>query len=138
MDDSNSDYPSGPWTGYYLERGRRHRQDLDLHFSKGVLTGGVPDGIGPFSVSGSYGSGDGEVRWTKRYLRLHRVSYRGFREGKGIWGTWEIPPFSRSGFHIWPVGAGEAANEQAENEQEVVESVPTTVPKTAPTQVPSR
>jgi hypothetical protein len=35
------------------------------------------------------------------------VFYRGFREGKGIWGTWEIAILSRGGFHIWPRQAGE-------------------------------
>jgi len=32
------------------------------------------------------------------------VYYRGFREGKGIWGTWEIGIFAHGGFHIWPKG----------------------------------
>jgi hypothetical protein len=35
------------------------------------------------------------------------VFYRGFREGKGIWGTWEITIQYHGGFHIWPRQAGE-------------------------------
>ena len=37
----------------------------------------------------------------------HDVFYRGFREGKGIWGTWEIGSYCGGGFHIWPRQAGE-------------------------------
>ena len=44
--------------------------------------------------------------------------YRGFREGKGIWGTWEITIQYHGGFHIWPLGEeeGERAYEEAEEE----------------------
>ena len=39
----------------------------------------------------------------------------GFREGKGIWGLWELPTES-GGFHIWPLGQeeGEQDRESAE------------------------
>ena len=52
-----------------------------------------------------------ECHWTKTYLGSHEVFYRGFREGKGIWGTWEIGGglWGRGGFHIWPKAAGEGA-----------------------------
>jgi hypothetical protein len=44
------------------------------------------------------------------------VFYRGFREGKGIWGTWEIKLRNHGGFHIWPkrVGEGETQAEAVE------------------------
>jgi hypothetical protein len=45
------------------------------------------------------------------------VAYRGFREGKGIWGTWEITVLNRGGFHIWPKRAGEGEAETESNEQ---------------------
>ena len=45
---------------------------------------------------------DGQCWWTKRYLGKHDVSYKGYNEGKGIWGLWEIPPSYKGGFHIWP------------------------------------
>jgi len=48
------------------------------------------------------------VGWTKTYIGAHDVFYRGFREGKGIWGTWEITVHARGGFHIWPKRMGEA------------------------------
>ena len=43
-----------------------------------------------------------ECAWTKAYLGRHTVHYRGFREGKGIWGVWELEPGQRGGFSIWP------------------------------------
>ena len=47
--------------------------------------------------------------------------YRGFREGKGIWGTWEITIRDHGGFHIWPrqAGEGEARAESASVEEPV-------------------
>jgi len=133
MNDANADYPSGPWTGYYQQSGRRIRQDLDLQFTNGVLTGTGSDSVGKFTVHGSYGSNGGEVTWTKRYYGRHRVFYRGFREGKGIWGTWEIPQYERSGFRIWPVAAGEAVGEIATNEDEIPIIAPVETPATTPT-----
>ena len=103
-----------------------------MQFSNGVLTGTGSDSLGRFTVHGSYGENGGEVKWTKRYFGRHRVFYRGFREGKGIWGVWEIPPNARSGFHIWPVGAGEAVGEIATDEAEIAVIAPAGMPaKTA-------
>jgi hypothetical protein len=49
------------------------------------------------------------------------VFYRGFREGKGIWGTWEIKIWLHGGFHIWPrqAGEGEARAETTAAEEPV-------------------
>ena len=55
--------------------------------------------------------------WTKTYIGAHDVFYRGFREGKGIWGTWEILWDARGGFHIWPRSFA-AANEEAVSAEE--------------------
>ena len=41
--------------------------------------------------------------------------YRGFHEGKGIWGLGELE-YASGGFHIWPLG-----REECEWEEEVVE-----------------
>jgi hypothetical protein len=96
-------FPSGPWTGYYQEQGSKHVQDLELTFRDGVLTGGGWDSVGDFIVKGSYDEATREVRWTKKYAAAPSVYYRGFREGKGIWGTWQTPKHPQSGFHIWPL-----------------------------------
>ncbi len=104
-------FPSGPWTGFFLQRAipGRHRMELRLTFHGGVMEGEGRDRVGPFLVRGRYSVEDGRCHWTKRYLGKHDVFYKGFNEGKGIWGVWEMPhvaaPGLRSGgFHIWPEG----------------------------------
>jgi hypothetical protein len=101
-------FPSGPWTGFYNYRPQdKHRMDLDLTFAAGRLSGGRNDDVGRFVVRGQYDSQSLECWWTKSYVGAHEVFYRGFREGKGILGTWEISVHDRGGFHIWPKRAGE-------------------------------
>ena len=110
-------FPSGPWVGFYnYQPGDRHRMDLNLQFSQGKVDGEGTDDIGRFLVRGRFDAASRECHWTKSYLGAHDVFYRGFREGKGIWGTWEISNASHGGFHIWPRQAGEG-EEQSETEQ---------------------
>jgi len=91
--------------------------DLSLIFANGALTGEGNDDVGTFLFRGRYDAGNGECYWTKTYPGSHDVFYRGFREGKGIWGTWEIHSSCHGGFHIWPRTAGEAEEESASVEQ---------------------
>jgi hypothetical protein len=104
-------FPSGPWTGFFLQKAipGRHLMELRLQFRGGTLTGEGRDWVGPFIVRGQYSVADGRCRWQKRYLAKHDVYYQGFNEGKGIWGVWEIPTVAdpairNGGFHIWPEG----------------------------------
>ena len=97
------DFPSGPWTGFYQYQGRRLPHDFELTFDNGVIRGGGWDGVGEFVIKGSYDLESREVRWTKIYSNDHKLLYRGFREGKGIWGTWDSDELQGSGFHIWPL-----------------------------------
>jgi hypothetical protein len=99
-------FPSGAWTGFWLQREMpgRHMMELRLTFRDGVLEGEGRDRVGRVSFRGRYNTADGTCYWTKRYVGKHDVFYRGFNEGKGIWGVWEIPPYWRGGFHIWPEG----------------------------------
>ncbi|HWH70534.1 MAG TPA: hypothetical protein VNT26_14195 [Candidatus Sulfotelmatobacter sp.] len=127
---SDSLFPSGPWTGFYnYYPGDRHRMDLHLSFAMGRISGHGSDDIGRFTIKGHYETASGECYWTKTYLGAHDVFYRGFREGKGIWGTWEIALYSHGGFHIWPrqAGAGETEDETAE-QPEPVDAVGPEVP----------
>ena len=105
---SDERFPSGPWTGFYTYRGEsgRHRMDLALSFANGRMSGHGSDDVGRFVVAGSYDAGRGECDWAKTYVGAHSVAYRGFAEGRGIWGTWEIDALFRGGFHIWPLGEG--------------------------------
>jgi hypothetical protein len=66
--------------------------------------------------------------WTKSYVGRHKVYYNGFNEGKGIWGTWDIPGglFHRhvhGGFHIWPEGMSDRSNDYLSAEADLPEDV---------------
>jgi hypothetical protein len=89
--------------------------DLHLAFARGNMSGEGNDDIGRFLIKGRYDAASRECYWTKSYVGAHDVFYRGFREGKGIWGTWEVNIFGHGGFHIWPrhAGDGEADSESA-------------------------
>ena len=105
--ETDPNFPSGPWQGYFLmpHLPGRHRMELHLNFRQGVMTGEGRDMIGPFLIRGKYSLGDGKCTWTKRYIAKHDVAYQGYNEGKGIWGLWEIPPScaegSTSGHRRW-------------------------------------
>jgi hypothetical protein len=102
-------FPSGPWTGFFLQRQipGKHMMDLRLTFKSGAMTGEGRDWVGAFVIRGRYDLTDGKCYWTKRYLGKHDVFYDGFNEGKGIWGRWELHSGGvtyNGGFHIWPEG----------------------------------
>lgn len=102
-------FPSGPWSGFFLQKPfpGRHWMELELTFRQGRLTGNGRDWVGEFTMDGTYDLDDGKCTIAKQYLGRHCVDYRGYNEGKGIWGTWEIPSFGSGGFHIWPTDFGE-------------------------------
>lgn len=101
-------FPSGPWKGFYNYGSGtgKHRMDLNLTFSNGRISGDGTDDVGRFLITGTYDASSGECHWMKTYVGAHGVSYRGFREDDGIWGTWEIGGWT-GGFHIWPLGEEE-------------------------------
>lgn len=92
--------------------------ELELTFANGRMSGTGMDDIGPFTVRGRYDAASRECYWTKSYLGAHDVFYRGFREGKGIWGTWEITVFDHGGFHIWPRGAEAGGNTEVAGQEQ--------------------
>ena len=109
--------------------------DLHLAFANGQMSGDGIDDVGRFTIRGRYDPATMECWWTKTYPDSHDVAYRGFREGKGIWGTWEIKVFTHGGFHIWPKGAesGEAETTNALQEEPVNAIAHEVVPAGAPT-----
>ena len=138
---SSNHFPSGPWTGFYNHRpGDNHRMDLRLQFNQGWISGDGMDDVGRFLIAGEYDEDLLECRWTKSYVGAHDVQYRGFREGKGVWGTWEIrtwhlgglgPFVGTGGFQIWPVAAGEASEaREAEDEEAMSGVTPASEPAT--------
>lgn len=113
------EFTSGPWTGFYVySNGHRERMDLSLSFKAGRLTGAGTDPVGPFVLEGRYDAETNDVWWTKTYPGRHDVFYKGCREPRGIWGTWEIRDALRGGFRIWPRGEGAGEAERAEAEVE--------------------
>ena len=122
---------SGPWTGFYNYHpgGERHRMQLQLTFTNGLMSGDGVDDVGRFLIRGRYDTATLECHWTKSYIGAHDVFYRGFREGKGIWGRWEIKSRLHGGFHIWSRRAGEG-EEQSEEEElaEPVDAIATDMP----------
>src|SRR5437764_12603644 len=109
-------FPSGPWIGFFLQKHQpagKHGTELHLTFKQGAMTGEGRDWVGEFLIRGRYDLADGTCYWTKRYLGKHDVFYQGYNEGKGIWGSWEIPSrfvpgmTYRGRFHIWPKDMGD-------------------------------
>ena len=107
-------YPSGAWRGFYRYRGGgRHRMQLDLLFSRGILAGDGVDDVGSFLINGSYDQVSGACRWIKTYIGSHDVAYSGERDGNGIAGMWQLQ-LRHGTFRIWPgrhddsVGADES------------------------------
>ena len=99
------------------------------------MSGAGRDWVGAFSIRGRYQTASGECRWTKKYTGKHDVSYRGFNEGKGIWGVWEIASGSgggKGGFHIWPEGMADPTGARLSEEEES----PVTLEEQAPVKVP--
>ena len=131
-------FPSGPWTGFFLQKGipGRHMMEIRLTFQNGTMTGEGRDWVGRFTFTGRYNLADGKCYWTKKYIGKHDVFYQGYNEGKGIWGFWQFPGYehlgalARGGFHIWPEGMGDPTTEVLTAEadlpieqEELVESV---------------
>jgi len=136
-------FPSGAWTGFFLEPNLpgKHWMELHLSFSQGAMTGGGRDWVGTFIVRGNYGIEDGKCHWNKRYIGKHDVFYQGFNEGKGIWGTWEIPGDSgssstRGGFQIWPEGMPDPTLQQLREAAELPTVVSEELPVKEETPVP--
>jgi hypothetical protein len=97
------DFLQGPWTGFYNygRSTRKHRMDLVLTFADRMVSSGGNDDFGHFVVAGRFDGIKDECHWTKTYIGEHDVYYRGFRDGKWIWGLWELSRES-GGFHIGP------------------------------------
>src|SRR5437588_5766992 len=124
--ETDSRFPSGPWTGFFLQPllPGRHRMELRLTFRQGGMTGEGRDWVGKFVVRGRYDLADGKCYFTKRYLGKHDVFYKGFNEGKGIWGVWEIPATEftarqTGGFYIWPEGMADPTSRELHEEADI-------------------
>lgn len=128
MLETDPNFPSGPWTGFFIQCHAvpgKHRTDLRLTFENGVMTGDGRDMVGPFTIQGVYDIASGRCHWHKRYVGKHDIFYRGFNEGKGIWGTWELTGYKiTGGFHIWPEGMADPSAERLSEEADVPAEAP--------------
>ena len=122
-------FPSGPWTGFFLQYWLpgRQRTDVAMDFAGGFLTGTGTDRVGPYTVDGTYDPVTGKCEWTKQYIGKHRVEYRGVNDGHGIWGVWEIRVLrglytDRGGFHLWPAGT-DVSEESDRTERAVLDAM---------------
>lgn len=136
----DSRFPSGPWTGYFLQPGRPGKEwmELILTFCQGVIGGEGRDRVGEFRIKGRYQVDDGKCWWTKAYVKKHSIAYQGYNEGKGIWGTWEYHVSWKGGFYIWPVAMGDPTQSrlaEAIDEPTPLPEVPTLEPVGAPAEV---
>ena len=116
-------FPSGFWTGYWQQRGRRGRMEMGLTFAGGKLFGEGRDAVGDFAVSGGYDAERGHCAMLKTYLGQHDVHYDGRAAEKGIVGIWRIVYPDRTidagDFHIWPVGRGGTTHLREETSEPV-------------------
>src|SRR6266480_261955 len=101
-------FPSGRWTGFWLQRCYLGRQwmSLNLEFTSGVIRGEGADRVGDFTMAGTYDLVTGACAIVKSYAGAHSLRYQGRNEGDGqwIWGLWQLRTFDRGGFHMWPAG----------------------------------
>ena len=113
-------FPSGKWVGFFLDRRLpgKHQMEMALTFAAGKMTGSGRDRVGPFTFDGTYNVIDGKCEWVKAYVGSHSINYRGFNEGKGIWGTWDYSTVT-GGFHIWPEGMADPTQPRLEEEADV-------------------
>jgi hypothetical protein len=130
--ETDARFPSGPWTGFWLQRiytGRQYMRDLWLHFVDGRVTGGGVDLVGEFTFNGSYQLDDGTVTLSKQYISSHLVRYEGRNQDDGmwLWGVWTIG-YDRGGFHIWPQGEEDPTRRRLKEELDVPLQVPAAIP----------
>lgn len=112
--ESDPRFPSGKWTGYFIQnipRLGKQWMELECVFQSGLIQATGRDKVGKFIFKGTYHLNTGKCFWAKEYIGGHPVSYSGFNEGQGIWGTWRIESSVfgvtlLGGFHIWPKGQG--------------------------------
>src|ERR1700691_2560590 len=84
--ESDPRFPSGPWEGFWIQRGMGKQQmSLSLAFLDGRVAGSGRDIIGRFDFDGTYDLKTGRVTMTKKYEGAHRVDYDGANQNDGMW-----------------------------------------------------
>lgn len=128
-DPSPSLPPSGVWSGYYVYSmdTAKHRMKLSLAFSAdGGISGDGIDDIAPFTIQGAFDTTANSVSWTKKYLGMWSVEYRGLYDLRSICGDWMVSG-ANGGFWIWPEGLAQEEQTEAELELPVEQFDPARV-----------
>ena len=116
-------FPSGKWTGFWLQRFFIGRQYMSLYltFTQGIVRGEGIDRVGKFTVTGRYDLKTGDCMLTKSYVGAHSLSYQGRNENDGqwIWGLWHRLTLDRGGFHLWPHGEDDPTGRTLRAEKEL-------------------
>jgi hypothetical protein len=115
-------FPSGKWTGFWLQRffiGRQY-MSLNLTFANGVVKGEGVDRVGAFIIIGRYDLKTGNCKLTKSYVGAHSLTYEGRNENDGqwIWGLWRRLTLDHGGFHLWPEGEDDPTGPSLSAEKE--------------------
>lgn len=131
-EETDERFPSGPWKGFWLQRGLAGRQwmaGLHLRFAEGRVEGEGTDCVGDFVFSGSYDLRTGRVTMLKQYVGAHAVEYDGRNDNDGLWlwGLWRIRGFDSGGFHMWPAGVEDPTQRRLEAEEELPAAEPALV-----------
>ena len=106
---TNPDFPTGRWKGFYIEGANRtrHAVGISIMFESGKIRGiGKEDDTGIiFAVHGTYDSKTRECNWTEQRNR-YKIHAKGYRDSMkvSIWGCRESERGERSGFVISPAG----------------------------------
>ena len=97
---------------------------LGLTFAPGgMISGEGDDDIAPFTIEGVFDTHSNEATWTKQYMGMHHVKYRGLFNSRSICGTWTLGG-STGGFWIWPHTSEEVSAEETVDEWPEEELVP--------------
>jgi hypothetical protein len=88
----------------------------------GKILGDGIDDIAPFTIDGVFDPATNLAHWTKSYIGMHRVEYRGRYDGRSISGDWTLAGRS-GGFQIWPEALEEGERSEAEVEEPAAELV---------------
>ena len=118
--------PSGGWSGYYLYPGgaSKHRMKMILAFSAdGGISGDGIDDIALFRIHGVFDTAANTASWTKSYVGMHSVEYRGLYDLRSICGNWTLGVFT-GGFWIWPDGIAQGEQMEVELELPLEQLVP--------------
>jgi hypothetical protein len=115
-------FPSGKWTGFWLQRCYSGRQymSLELTFLNGAIQGHGFDRVGEFDLTGTYDLRNGGCTISKAYRGAHSIIYEGRNEADGqwIWGVWRMR-IDRGGFHLWPQGQDDPTGQKLRQQREL-------------------